>query len=108
MSIKKITVEQAHQMQKEKSTFLIDVRELFEFEEARAEHAINIPLDEINKEKLEQIKVQMQDQVLLICRSGRRSMTAAQLLESQGFEKLFNVEGGTLAWIDAGLPIEED
>ena len=44
--------------------------------------------------------------VFLICRSGKRSMTAAQKLEEEGFEDLVNVAGGTLAWVEAGLDTE--
>ena len=38
------------------------------------------------------------------CRSGKRSLTAASQLQGEGFENLFNLEGGILAWIENGYP----
>lgn len=46
--------------------------------------------------------------VYLICRSGMRSAQAAYFLADQlGFENLINIEGGTMAWIKAGHPVEK-
>lgn len=44
--------------------------------------------------------------LLLICRSGARSMKAARLLAEQGFTALYNLEGGMLAVNEAGLSVE--
>ncbi len=45
--------------------------------------------------------------VFLICRSGARSAQALRYLrEAYGFSRLTNVEGGTMAWMDAGYPVE--
>lgn len=44
--------------------------------------------------------------LLLICRSGARSMKAARLLAEQGFTALYNLEGGMLAVNEAGLPVD--
>jgi|APTNR8051073442_1049403.scaffolds.fasta_scaffold02968_12 rhodanese-related sulfurtransferase len=45
--------------------------------------------------------------VALICRSGRRSAAAAQLLtESAGFTRVYNVDGGVQQWLHAGHPVE--
>jgi len=46
--------------------------------------------------------------VYLICRSGMRSAQAATFLADRfGFENLINIEGGTMAWVKAGYPIEK-
>ena len=44
--------------------------------------------------------------LLLVCRSGARSMKAARLLAEQGFTALYNLEGGMLAVNEAGLAVE--
>ena len=44
-------------------------------------------------------------EIHVICQSGGRSMKVCQKLESAGFEKVVNVEGGTSAWDGAGLPV---
>ena len=41
--------------------------------------------------------------IVLQCRSGKRSMSAAHYLESQGYTDLYNLEGGILQWEDEGF-----
>jgi rhodanese-related sulfurtransferase len=43
-------------------------------------------------------------QLLLICRSGVRSLRAGMVLVQHGFSSVANVEGGMIAWWQAGLP----
>ena len=75
---------------------LIDVREESEFEAANLGGEL-IPLQSIpnNIEKFPKDK-----QVVVHCRSGKRSANAILFLENQGFDNLYNLEGGILAWRD--------
>jgi len=45
-----------------------------------------------------------QKKIYLICGTGARSALSIQALQNMGFEKLYSVEGGMQAWIDAGYP----
>ena len=103
MSISEQSVQEVAQQLKETSVF-IDVREPGEYTEVHAKGVKNIPLGMINGES---VGTENKDKtVFLICRSGKRSMTAAQKLEEEGFEDLVNDAGGTLAWVEAGLDTE--
>lgn len=82
---------------------LIDVREAWEFTGGHAKGAKNIPLSQLGKRVGE---VPRNREVLLICQSGNRSMTAANFLLEQGVTQVFNVSGGTTVWRMHGLPIE--
>jgi rhodanese-related sulfurtransferase len=82
---------------------LIDVREAWEFTGGHAKGAKNIPLSQLGKRVGE---VPRNREVLLICQSGNRSMTAANFLLEQGISQVFNVSGGTTVWRMHGLPIE--
>ncbi|HCX20948.1 MAG: NADH oxidase [Flammeovirgaceae bacterium] len=76
---------------------LIDVREPNEFEVAEIGGEL-IPLATIpdNADKIAKDK-----KVVVHCRSGKRSANAIQFLEQQhGFDNLYNLEGGILAWAD--------
>lgn len=84
---------------------LIDVRETDEFAEVHAVGAINVPLSELVSRVDE---IDDDQDVYVICRSGGRSQKAAEFLIDKGLENIINVEGGTLAWIDAGLPTEAE
>ena len=43
--------------------------------------------------------------IVLYCRSGRMSAIAAEELAAQGYTNLYNLEGGMIAWEEAGLPL---
>ncbi|MCC6728543.1 MAG: molybdopterin-synthase adenylyltransferase MoeB [Chthonomonadales bacterium] len=83
---------------------VVDVREPYEWEMARIPHTRLIPLGQVAKRAAE---LDPEQEVILQCRSGVRSMDALNLLRERGFRKLRNLEGGILAWsreIDPSVP----
>ena len=77
----------------EKEQYLvIDVREKHEYEAGHVRYAINIRLNAIEN-KLSDIADFKDKNIIVICRSGRRSMAAAKILQKNGFKKLFNADG---------------
>jgi rhodanese-related sulfurtransferase len=81
---------------------LIDVRTPAEFQEVHVDFARNVPLDQLQPEAL--TPGGSGEALYVICRSGNRAERACQKLEAVGLE-VVNVEGGTLAWEAAGLPV---
>lgn len=82
---------------------IIDVREPDEFAQVRATGAVNVPMSQI----IERIDELPADETLyVICAVGGRSAKVAEYLESRDYD-VVNVEGGTYAWTDAGLPVEQ-
>ena len=81
----------------------VDVRQPGEFGGGHAPGTINLPLNSLDREidKLDPLKP-----TFVICQTGYRSSLAASLLENAGFEKVFNVAGGTSAWMKQDLPTE--
>lgn len=90
---------------KSENALLLDVRTPQEFEERHLANAVNI---DINGENFEgQIdKLDKNKTVFVYCLSGGRSTTAAAALAKKGFKNIYNLEGGILAWVNAGNPIE--
>ena len=85
----------------EGAALLVDVRESGEFEALRAPDAVLLPLSTF----MAHIDRLPRDRrLLLICRSGVRSLTAGGMLVQHGFRSVANVEGGMIAWQQAGLP----
>ena len=78
---------------------LLDVRQPDEYAEAHVPGAVLIPLDQLPNRLAE-----VAGPILVICRSGARSMAAAQILAEKGIDAT-NVSGGTLAWIASGRGI---
>ena len=84
------------------SSPVIDVRTPVEFAEVHVPQARNFPLDELKPSSLE---LQKNQPVYLLCRSGQRATKAADKFAKEGFSQPVVVEGGTLAWIEANLPV---
>jgi SulP family sulfate permease len=81
---------------------VIDVREPREFKRGHIPGALLIPLSTLFSE--EPTLPQDRD-IVLVCRSGRRSRQAASLLQNEGYENLLILRGGMLAW-EAGKLLE--
>lgn len=85
---------------------MIDVRTSMEFYEVHAVGALSVPLDRLNPELIMTSRgARSQDPLYVICRSGGRSAQACNAFVKAGFENVVNIEGGTLAWVAAGLPV---
>jgi rhodanese-related sulfurtransferase len=81
---------------------LVDVRNPDEFEQARVDGAVLMPLPMFAARCRE---LPTDRPLLLICRSGNRSAAATGHLLALGYTDAANVEGGIVAWYRAGLPI---
>ncbi|MEX1042326.1 MAG: rhodanese-like domain-containing protein [Pirellulaceae bacterium] len=84
---------------------LIDVRTPVEYREVHAEPAKNVPLDQLDAGKLAQGRNGDGQPLYVICRSGSRANQACEKIQAAGYENVVNVEGGTLAWDEQGLPV---
>lgn len=82
---------------------LVDVREQNEYDEIHAQGARLIPLSEFEDRYTE---LPADQDLVMICRSGARSGRAAQFLLNNGYTRVVNLQGGTLAWDEAGLPVD--
>lgn len=76
---------------------LIDVREPDEYAEYNIGAKL-IPLGKIQSMQVDEIEDLKDEEVIIHCRSGKRSLTACMFLETMGFTNTVNVEGGVLAW----------
>ncbi|MEO5591763.1 MAG: rhodanese-like domain-containing protein [Chitinophagaceae bacterium] len=96
--MKTITVEQLKaRMDAGEKLNLVDVREPNEYQEFNI-GATLIPLGKIQSMQADELDDLKDQEVILHCRSGKRSATAAMFLETMGFTNTVNVEGGMLAW----------
>jgi rhodanese-related sulfurtransferase len=84
---------------------LIDVRTPAEYDEVHLDNARNIPMDQLDPKVLVQQRgTSPSEPIYVICRTSSRSRQVCEKLLKAGLTAVVNVEGGTLACIDAGLP----
>ena len=82
---------------------VVDVREVEEWRVGRIPCAVHIPLGELGLRKRE---LDARRPVVAVCRSGRRSLTAADALRGAGFIEVASLAGGLKVWAEAGEPVE--
>ncbi|MDP3670081.1 MAG: rhodanese-like domain-containing protein [Telluria sp.] len=99
-----IGVRQAAALQRS-GALLLDVREPEEYAQGHAPGSTLIPLGQLQS-RLRELDAFKGRRIAIICRSGRRSALALQMLERAGYSAAANVEGGMIAWTKAGLPIK--
>jgi rhodanese-related sulfurtransferase len=104
-SIPGLSPEQAWQRMNEGDAILVDVREPDEYSLIHAEGAISIPLS-VLAERYQEIT--RERDLLLICHVGERSLVAAAFLRRLGWNRVFNVEGGTDLWEASKLPLRQE
>jgi rhodanese-related sulfurtransferase len=97
--VRQIQVDELHR--NDVGGVLLDVRGPGEYAEGHLPGAVNVPLDQLD---VVAARYAGQD-VVTVCRSGARSLTAAQLLAAAG-ARVQSLAGGTEAWQRAGHPVE--
>lgn len=90
----------ADRIRRQEPVWILDVREPREFEICRIPGSTLIPLGELPR-RLAEIPVgDRAPEIVVHCKSGVRSAKAVALLRERGFERVRNLEGGILAWIE--------
>jgi rhodanese-related sulfurtransferase len=84
---------------------LIDVRTPAEFREVHVDFARNVPLHDLDPAAVRREHALGDEPLYFICRSGGRGKQACEKFLTAGYVNVRNVEGGTLAWAECGLPV---
>lgn len=86
---------------------LVDVREKEEVEQLAYDvpNIINIPLSVFEDHYTE---IPKDKEVIMVCRSGARSLRAAGFLINHGYTKVVNMEHGIIRWVQKGFPTKGD
>jgi rhodanese-related sulfurtransferase len=106
MSVSTISPKQLHELVRAgKSVELLDVRTPVEYREVHVSFARNVPLDQLDAAKISAGRSGSREPLYVICRSGSRGRQACEKFVALGYTNVVNVEGGTQAWDQAGLPV---
>jgi glyoxylase-like metal-dependent hydrolase (beta-lactamase superfamily II)/rhodanese-related sulfurtransferase len=103
--VEQVSVEDTSKRAGRDAAQFIDVRRDAEYKAGHAAAARNIPLDKL-ADRVDEIDPARPTYV--ICQGGYRSSIGCGILENAGFGEIYNVTGGTAAWIEAGLPTDNE
>lgn len=97
-----VTVEEAKSLvESNVSLIIVDVRTREEYDSGHIEGAILIPVSELEGRINELSK---EEEFLIYCRTGNRSSNSVNILKANGYTKIFHMNDGIIAWIQAGYP----
>ena len=96
-SYHQITQEEAKEMMDTQEVIILDVREQNEYDSGHIPGAILLPVGTINEDTAAEVIPEKDSTVLVYCRSGNRSKTAAAALASLGYTKIYEF-GGINTW----------
>jgi len=94
---------------------IIDVREPYEYKKMRIENSINVPRGVLETacewafdETVPELVMARDKKVLIVCRSGNRSVFAARTLNQMGFKQAYSLQTGLRGWNEYDLPLIND
>jgi len=102
-SAPEVSVEEAWALLQKGEAQLIDVREMWEWAQLRIPGARLIPKGEVLRRLHE---LDPSRTIIVQCASGQRSAEVTQLLRQRGYERVYNLAGGIIAWMNQRLPVE--
>lgn len=105
-STQHVNAAEAQKLVAEKNTTVLDVRTPDEFASGHIAGAINIDFHAADFEQ-KVAALNKATPYLVHCASGRRSEQALPVLQKEGLQTLYHLDGGIQAWEQAGLPIEK-
>jgi rhodanese-related sulfurtransferase len=100
----RLSVAEVRQMMENGHVQLIDVSDAEEYELRHVPGAVHIPVGKVFARREE---LSHESHIVFICPIGQRSVLACEMAAAAGFTRLYNMEGGTQAWIKEGYPLEE-
>lgn len=103
--IKSVSAAEAIGLINRQDAVVVDVGEPAEFQTGHLPHAINMPLTKLAS-NLGALNKHKNKPIIIACRAGNRSIKAAITLKKSGFENVYSLAGGLLAWQKENLPIE--
>lgn len=83
---------------------VVDVRAMADFAKGHIINAINIPTNGF-KDEIKKLEKHKDSPIIVYCSSGANSGANCKLLRKEGFEKVYMLRGGLMAWRSASLPV---
>lgn len=102
---RRIGVEEAKRLVDEGKVRVVDVRNPDEWVAGHIPQANHVPLPQILSDPEGRLTGEKGQATLFVCAVGERSAVACEVAATMGFTELYNLQGGTIAWIKSGYPV---
>jgi rhodanese-related sulfurtransferase len=102
--LRKLSPMDATQLINREDAVVLDVRSDGEFNQGHIVNAVNIPQKSLD-EQLSKLEKYRDRPIITACRNGQTAVGVGNRLRKNGFEQVYNLAGGLLAWEGANLPL---
>ena len=102
--VRKLSPSDATRLINHEDAVILDVRSDGEFRQGHIVNALNIPESQL-AERLGKLGKYRGRPIIMACRTGQISLKAGSTLAANGFEQVYSLHGGILAWEGASLPL---
>jgi rhodanese-related sulfurtransferase len=102
---KRIDVEEAKKLMAEGKVRVVDVRNPDEWVQGHIPEAVHVPLPQIVNNPQASLQGDLDQPQLFVCAVGERSAVACEVAAMLGYKEIYNLSGGTTAWIKGNNPV---
>lgn len=102
-------------LRSEPGLFILDIREPYEYRNMRINNSLNVPRGVLETgcewgydETIPKLVQARQEKILVVCRSGNRSLLAAYTMQQMGYENVYSLKTGLKGWNEYDLPLFND
>lgn len=103
-NIKDVGPMEAIRLLNQQNALFIDTRSLKEYQDGHVLDALHIPVQDLSG-RIGELEKHKNRPIIAYCHSGQRSASAGGVLKKHGFENVYNLGGGMVAWKNANLPV---
>ena len=103
--VKHLEPHDATRMLNHDNAIMIDMRNDKDYQAGHIVNAVHLP--EYNDSTIKRLEKFRERPLIIYCRSGQQSAGVCSKLRKQGFEPVYNLKGGVLAWQNANLPLSK-
>ena len=103
---KRIDVDEAKRLISEGKVRVVDVRNPDEWQGGHIPQAVHVPLPQIVNNPQATLAGDLDQPQLFVCAVGERSAVACEVAAMLGYKEIYNLSGGTTAWIKSGNPVD--
>jgi rhodanese-related sulfurtransferase len=104
--VRKLSATDTTRLINQEDAVVLDVRGDGEYRDGHIINAVHIPMTTL-KDQLEKLEKYRERPIITVCRTGQQSATACNTLIKGGYQNVYNLQGGILAWENANLPLSK-